>query len=145
MPPKCAASASCAKRGSCKRLTPTEKVTTSVSTPLKKRDIVEVAVSTASTVSSTLSRSTFGSPGAISLTKMNFKDMVAAEAEGIEEKYIKAFDSWLDYQSVLKTVKTVFPHEPASKWRSMSYEDLVTYLLLYLEVDDQKLYFSILQ
>jgi hypothetical protein len=64
--------------------------------------------------------------------------MVAAEEEGIEEKFIKAFDGWLDYQLVLKTVKTVFPHKPASKWRSMSYEDLVTYLLLYLEVDDSK-------
>ncbi len=78
MPPKCTAFASCAKRASRKRLTPNEKKTTAVSTPLKKTDIVEVAVSTASTVSSTLLRSTFGSPGAISLTKMNFKDMVAA-------------------------------------------------------------------
>jgi len=67
--------------------------------------------------------------------------MVAAEAEGVEEKYIKAFDGWLDYQSVLQTVKTVFPHEPASKWRLMSYEDLVSYLLLYLEVDDSKTVF----
>ena len=90
--------------------TPNEKKTTAVSTPLKKTDIAEVAVSTASTVGSTLSRSTFGSPGAISLMKMNFKDMVAAEAEGVEEKYIKAFDGWLDYQSVLKTVKKLFSH-----------------------------------
>jgi hypothetical protein len=59
--------------------------------------------------------------------------MVAAEAEGIEEKYIKAFDGWLDYQSVLRTVKIVFSHEPTSKWCSMSYEDLVSYLLLYLD------------
>ena len=75
---------------------------------------------------------------------MNFKDLVAAEAEAIKEKYIKAFDSWLDYQSVLNTMKTVFPHEPASKWRSMSYEDLLMYLLLYfLKWMIQKLYFSI--
>jgi hypothetical protein len=141
MPPKRVASASGAKQGSRKRSTPIEKVTTSISTPLKKRDIVEVEVSTTSTVGSTLSRSTFGSPSTINLTKINFKDMVAAEAEGIEEKYIKAFDSWLDYQSVLKTVKIVFPQEPASKWHSMSYEDLVTYLLLYLEVDDSKTVF----
>ena len=67
--------------------------------------------------------------------------MVAAEEEGIKEKFIKAFDGWLDYQSVLKTVKTVFPHEPGSKWLSMSYKDLVTYLLLYLEVDDSKTVF----
>ncbi len=38
-------------------------------------------------------------------------------------------------------MKTVFPHEPGSKWRLMSYEDLVTYLLLYLEVDDSKTVF----
>ena len=143
MPPKRAASASAAKRGSRKRSIPLENAPSSVSTPLKKNDIVEVAVSTASTVRSTLSRSTLGSPGTISLTKINFKDMVAAEEEGVEVKFIKAFDGWLDYQSVLKTVKTVFPYEHGSKWRSMSYEDLVTYLLLYLEVDDSKLYFSI--
>jgi hypothetical protein len=141
MPPKRTASASAAKRGSRKRSTPLENTPSSVSTPLKKSDIVEVAVSTASTVRSTLSRSTLGSPGTISLTKINFKDMVAAEEEGVEEKLIKAFDGWLVYQSVLKTVKTVFPHEPGSKWRSMSYEDLVTYLLLYLEVDDSKTVF----
>ncbi len=72
------ASASGAKQASRKRSTPNEKKTTAVSTPLKKTDIVEVAVSTASTVGSTLLRSTFGSPSTISLTKMNFKDMVAA-------------------------------------------------------------------
>jgi len=111
MPPKRTASASAAKRGSRKRSTPLENAPSSISTPLKKSDIVEVAVSTASTVRSTLLRSTLGSPGTISLTKINFKDMVAAEEEGVKEKLIKAFDGWLDYQSVLNTVKTVFPHE----------------------------------
>ena len=141
MPPKRATSATGAKQGARKRATPTKKVSTSVSTPLKNNDNVEVAVSTASTIGSTLSRSTLGSPGTMSLTKINFKDMVAAEAEGIEEKHIKAFDGWLDYQSVLLTVKTVFPHEPASKWHSMSYKELVSYLLLYLEVYDSKTVF----
>jgi hypothetical protein len=79
------------------------------------------------------------------LTKINFKDMVAAEEEGVEEKYIKAFDGWLDYQSVLLTMKTVFPHEPASKSRSMSCKDLMSYLLMFLKWMIQKLYFLILQ
>ena len=100
MSPKYATSAIGAKRGPRKRSTPATKVSSSISTPLKKKDNVEVAVSTASTIGSTLSRSTLGSPGTISLTKINFKEMVAAEEEGVEQKFIKAFDGWLDYQSV---------------------------------------------
>ena len=141
MPPKCATSTIGAKQSAQKRSIPTKEVSTSISTPLKHTDNIEVAVSTASRIGSTLSRSTLGSPGTISLMKINFKDMVAAEAEGVKEKYIKAFDGWLDYQSVLNTVKTVFPHKPASKLRSMSYEDLVSYLLLFLDVDDSKTVF----
>ncbi len=38
-------------------------------------------------------------------------------------------------------MKTVFPHKLASKWHSMSYKDLVSYLLLFLEVDDSKTVF----
>ncbi len=99
MPPKHTTSATGAEQGACKCSTPTKEVSTSISTPLKHTDNVEVAVSTASTIGSALSRSTLGSPGTISLTKINFKDMVAGEVEGIEEKYIKAIDGWLDYQS----------------------------------------------
>ena len=64
--------------------------------------------------------------------------MVAVESDNHEEKCIKAFKGWLDYQSVVQTVKELFPKEPATKWCSMSYKDLVCYLLLYLEVKDAK-------
>jgi hypothetical protein len=74
----------------------------------------------------------------LSLTKIIFNEMVAAESENHEEKCIKAFEGWLNYQSIVQTVKELFPKEPATKWRSMSYEDLVCYLLLYLEVQDAK-------
>jgi hypothetical protein len=64
--------------------------------------------------------------------------MVAAESDNHEEKCIMAFEGWLDYQSLVQTVKELFPKEPATKWRSMSYEDLICYLLLYLEAEDAK-------
>jgi hypothetical protein len=115
-----------------------KEVQANVSTPLKQNDASEVKVSTASTTGSTLSRSTVGLPGTLSLTKINFKDMVAAESDNHEEKCIKAFEGWLDYQSIVQTVKELFPKEPATNWHSMNYKDLVCYLLLYLEVKDAK-------
>jgi hypothetical protein len=69
--------------------------------------------------------------------------MVAAESDNHEEKRIKAFEGWLDYQSIVQTMMELFPKEPATKWCSMSYEDLICYLLLYLEVEDGKtVYFN---
>ena len=38
----------------------------------------------------------------------------------------------------MQIVKELFPKEPANKWRSMSYEDLVCYVLIYLKVQDAK-------
>ena len=69
-----------------------KEVKTTVSTPLKQNDTIEMKASSASMTRSTLSRSMVGSPGSISLAKINFKDMVAAESEGYEEKCIKAFN-----------------------------------------------------
>jgi hypothetical protein len=64
--------------------------------------------------------------------------MVAAKSDNHKEKCIKAFEGWLDYQSIVQTVKELFPKKPATKWHSMSCEDLVFYLLLYPEVQDAK-------
>jgi hypothetical protein len=64
--------------------------------------------------------------------------MVAAKSDNQKEKFINAFEGWLDYQYSVQTVKELFPKEPATKWHSMSYEDLVFYLLLYPDVQDAK-------
>ena len=141
MLPKHATPTTGARCGACKKSTPTKEVLTTVATPLKQNDIVEMKASSASTTRSTHSRSMVGSSGTINLTKINFKDMVAAESKGYEEKCIKAFDGWLDYQLVVQTMKNLFPQEPASKWHSMSYEDLVCHLFLYLKVEDAKTVF----
>ncbi len=76
-------------------------VSTIVCTPVKPEFAVDMEVSMASAKGSTLLRSTDGSPRKMSLTKINFKDLVAAEFEGIEEQYIKRFKGRLNYQSVL--------------------------------------------
>jgi len=68
-------------------------------------------------------------------------DMVAADFEGDEEKFIKEFDGWLDTQSLTDAVKRDTHDIPQSKFRSMSYDDLVGYLMFYLEVDDAKTVF----
>ncbi len=46
---------------------------------------------------------------------INFKYMVVTEFEGVEEKYVKGFEGWLDYHSVVDAMKTVFPKSPPSK------------------------------
>jgi len=138
MPQKCSSPASGGRRSVRKKSTPMKEVPANILIPVKQISTSEVKVSTASTTWSTLSRSTVGLPGSLSLTKNNFKDMVAAESYNHEEKCMKAFEGWLDNQSVVHTVKELFPKEPATKWCSMSYEDLVCYLLQYLEVQDAK-------
>jgi hypothetical protein len=105
MSPKCSSPASGGRHSDCKKSTLTEEVHANVLTPLKQNDSSDVKVSTASTTQSTISRSTVLSPGSLSLTKINFKDMVAAESDNHEEKCIKAFEGWLDYQSVVHTMK----------------------------------------
>jgi len=106
---KASSPASRGRHSVCKKFSPTKEVQANVSTPLKHNDASKVKVSTASTTGSTLPRSTVGSPGSLSLTNINFKDMVATEADNHKEKYIKAFEGWLDYQSVVQTVKALFP------------------------------------
>ena len=63
-----------------------EEVPAAVSTPVKN-DAIDTEISTVLTTGSSLLRSTVGSPGAMSLKKLNFKDMLAAEFEGVKEKY----------------------------------------------------------
>ena len=36
----------------------------------------------------------------------------------------------------------MFPQEPAAKWCSINYEDVVSYLLQYLEIDKKTLFFN---
>ena len=50
----------------------------------------------------------------MSLTNINSNDLVTAEVQGVDEKYIKQFEVWLDYLSVADVVKTVFPKIPPS-------------------------------
>lgn len=73
--------------------------------------------------------------------KSTFKDMVTAEFESVAEKNIKGFDGWVDYQSLVNYVKTVFPDMALSKFWSLSYDDLVSQLMLYLEIDAAKAVF----
>ena len=47
--------------------------------------------------------------------KLNFKDKLAAEFEGVVEKYIKGFEGWLAYHHVVSAVKTDFPKSPPPK------------------------------
>ncbi len=66
-------------------------VSTIVSTPVKQGYAIEMEISIVSTKGSTLTRSTVGSPGTMSLLKINFKDLVSAKFKGVKEKYIKGF------------------------------------------------------
>ena len=60
MPPKHSSPASGGRHSVHKKFTPTKEVQAKVLTPLKQNDASKVKVSTASTIGSTLSRSTVG-------------------------------------------------------------------------------------
>jgi hypothetical protein len=68
-------------------------------------------------------------------------DMVTADFEGDEEEFIKEFNGWLDIQSLMDAVKHISPDISPSKFHSMSYGDLVGFLMFYLEIDDAKTVF----
>lgn len=77
MPPKRATPAVGARRGPCKKSSPSKEAPVTVSTPVKQKDAVEMEILTASATGSSLLRLTVGLTGFISLTKINFKDMDA--------------------------------------------------------------------
>jgi hypothetical protein len=68
-------------------------------------------------------------------------DMVAANFECAEEKFIKEFNSWIDTHSLVDAVKHISPNISPSKFWYMSFDDLVCFLMLYLGIDDAKTVF----
>ena len=94
------------------------------STPVKQLISVDPEMSTVSKIGTSLTRSTFTSLFSVTKSKISFMDMVAADIEGDEGKFIKEFDGWFDTQSFVDTVKHISPDIPLSKFQSMSYDDL---------------------
>ena len=86
MPPKRALHALQASCNHSRKSSPIEVVSTDISTPVKKIAVEEI--STSSTKGSTLTRSTIGSPGTMSLTKVNFNNLVSAEFEEVKKEFI---------------------------------------------------------
>ena len=86
------------------------------SIPVKRLVSVDAEMTTASTIGSSLTRSTLASPVSVTRSKISFMDMVAANFEGDEEKFIKEFDGWLDAQSLVDAVKHISPDMPPSKF-----------------------------
>lgn len=82
--------------------------------------------------------STFPSLASASGTKINFKDMAVEEFEDAEEKFIAKLDGWLNYQSLIDAVKTVFPDMSSLSIQTKSYNELVTSLIVYLPLKDAK-------
>lgn len=70
---------------------------------------------TVSMMGLSLSISTFVLPVNSSEIKLTLKDMVAAELEGVKEIFVKDFEDWLKYQSVMVAVKIIFPNMPPLK------------------------------
>ena len=87
---------------------------------------------------SSLTRSTFALELSVTRSKISFMDMVTADFEGAEEKFIKEFDGWLDTQSLVDAVNCISSNISRLKFRSMRYDDLVGFLMIYLEIDDVK-------
>jgi hypothetical protein len=87
-----------------------------VSTPLKQQNSVDNEMPTASTMGSSLTGSSFAPPLSVTRSKISFMDMVAANFEGDETKFIKEFAGWLDTHSRTKAMKPVSPDIPQLKF-----------------------------
>ena len=79
------------------------------STPVKHQISVKTEMPTASTIGSSLTRSSFALPLSVTRSKISFMDMVAVDLKGDEEKCIKDFDGWLDTQYLVDAVKRISP------------------------------------
>lgn len=71
---------------------PDKEASITVFMPVNQKFSIDMEMFTDSTMGSCISQSAVGYPGMMSLTKIDFKDLVAAEVEGVEENYIKGFE-----------------------------------------------------
>jgi hypothetical protein len=92
MPPKRIAKLPPATRGQAKKTTCNSTGLAITSTLVKQQNSVKAEMPTASTIGSSLTRSLFASPLSVTRSKISFMDMVTADFEGDEEKFIKEFD-----------------------------------------------------
>ena len=144
MPPKRNRPVAQAKRGRPKNEDDENiPASTSLSTPVTKKTIVEddhpTVLTAASFMSnmtaSTMSPPSFCLPGNSVGGTLNFKDMVDLDKKYVEEKkFVMAFDRWDDYQKLVNAVKHIFPGIKSSTIRGMSYDQLIDYLFVFLDI-----------
>ena len=58
-----------------------------------------------------------------------------------EKKFVMAFDGWDDYQKLVNAVKHIFPGMKSSTIRGMSYDQLIDYLFVFLDIEEGKSFF----
>jgi len=88
---------------------------------------------------SSIPLSMFGSPGSSIGKKLNFKDMAVADNDYSKDKdFIMKFDGWDDYQKLVNAVKHIFSGMISSNICAMSYNQLIDYLFVFLDVEESK-------
>ena len=148
MPPKRNRPVAQAKRGRPKNEDDEHKqASTALSTPVTKKTNIEddhptvltAASFMSNTTASTMSPPSFRSPGSSVGRALNFKDMVDLDKKYVDEKkFVMAFDGWDDYQKLVNAVKHIFPGMKSSTIRGMSYDQLIDYLFVFLDIEEGK-------
>ena len=121
-------------------------------TPVRKKECKEIehpSVVTAATfmsrtTTSSMSPPSFRSPESSLGRKLNFKDMIELDRNDDEDKkFVKAFEGWDDYQELVNAIKHIFPAMKSSAICAMSYDQLIDYLFVFRDLEEQKSVFFV--